>query len=72
MAGGSYLDLVPLFDVSTAHLYVLFAQFLDWVLATFEFPLFRWLRGRRWEALVHNANQFAEKTGGLFYGTLGS
>ena len=38
LAGGSYLDLVPLFDVSTSGLYVVLGDFLEWTLLTFEFP----------------------------------
>ena len=44
LAGGSYLDLVPLFNVSSGHLYVVLETFLAWILATFEFPLTRLLR----------------------------
>jgi DDE superfamily endonuclease len=68
LAGGSYLDLVPLFDVSTSHLYNIFDQFLSWVLKALEFPLVSWLRERNWEALTHLANMYAEKSNGVFYG----
>jgi hypothetical protein len=43
LAGGSYLDLVPLFQISTSHLYQVLDYFLHWVLKTFEFPLVGWL-----------------------------
>jgi hypothetical protein len=36
LAGGSYLDLVPLFEVSTSHLYNIFHTFLAWVLKSFD------------------------------------
>ena len=39
LAGGSYLDLMPLFDVSVSRIYVIFDEFLDWVLKTLDFPL---------------------------------
>ena len=68
LAGGSYLDLVPQFGVSTTHLYKVFDQFVDQVLQEFDFPLVGWLRQRNWEALEALANAFAEKTGGVFYG----
>jgi DDE superfamily endonuclease len=68
LAGGSYLDLVPLFDVSKSHLYKFFHDFIDWILLTFEFPLVRWLRERDWQHLIDRANHFAEKTDGVFYG----
>ena len=68
MAGGSYLDLVPLFGVSTLYLYTVFTQFLEWVTATFEFPFVKWLREGRWDALLQSADAFAEKSNGVFYG----
>jgi DDE superfamily endonuclease len=68
LAGGSYLDLIPLFDVSKSHLYKSFHDFIDWVLLVFEFPLPRWLRERNWEPLIERANHFAEKSDGIFYG----
>jgi hypothetical protein len=36
LAGGSYLDLVPLFQISTSHLYQVLDDFLHWVLKTFQ------------------------------------
>jgi hypothetical protein len=68
LAGGSYLNLVPLFDVSSSHLYNIFADFLKWVLRTFQFPLVRWLRERQWHELYSRASYFAEKSNGIFYG----
>jgi DDE superfamily endonuclease len=68
LAGGSYLDLVPLFDISTSHLYKTFHDFIDWILLTFEFPLPRWLREENWQPLLDRANHFAEKSDGIFYG----
>jgi len=72
MAGGSYLDLVPLFDVSSGHLYKIFDTFLDWILLTFEFPLVQWLRGQNWSAFEALASSFAEKSNGVFYGPFGA
>ena len=72
LAGGSYLDLVPLFDVCKSYLYTVFGQFLDWVLQTFRFPLVKWIRNGNWEVLNHLANQFAEKSNGVFFGPFGS
>jgi DDE superfamily endonuclease len=68
LAGGSYLDLVPLFDVSKSHLYVVFHDFIGWVIETYEFPLVNWLRQSTWQPLINRANHFAEKTDGVFYG----
>jgi DDE superfamily endonuclease len=68
LAGGSYLDLVPLFEVSTSHLYNIFHTFLAWVLKSFEFPLVPWLRERNWSAINHLANIYAEKSNGIFFG----
>jgi DDE superfamily endonuclease len=72
LAGGSYLDLVPLFHISTTYLYTIFDAFLDWVMLTFEFPLVRWLRENNWGELNKRANLFAEKTDGIFYGPVGA
>ena len=72
LAGGSYLDLVPLFHVSTSSLYTVFGDFLDWILATFEFPLVKWTQNGKWEVLHHLANQFAEKSNGVFFGPFGA
>lgn len=72
LSGGSYLDLVPLFDVSTTHLYRTFGTFLKWILLTLEFPLVAWLRERNWKALESLANSFAEKSNGVFYGPFGA
>ena len=72
LAGGSYLDLVPLFDVSTSHIYNMLHKFVDWVLFCFEFPLARWLHEEHWDALEVRANHFAEKSNGVFYGTFGA
>jgi DDE superfamily endonuclease len=68
LAGGSYLDLVPLFEVSTSHLYNIFHTFIAWVLQTLEFPLVAWLRECNWTAINHLANTYAEKSNGVFYG----
>jgi hypothetical protein len=72
LAGGSYLDLVPLFAVSASHLYNIFNVFLNWILFTFEFPLVSLLRERKWDVLHELANQFAERSNGVFFGPFGS
>lgn len=68
LAGGSYLDLIPLFGVKKTALCTLFGDFLEWIILTFEFPLVRWLREGNWEVLEHLARQFAESSNGVFYG----
>jgi len=68
LAGGSYLDLVPLFGISSTHLYNVFGIFLEWILQTFDFPLLRLLRERNWDAMNELANAFGEKTDGVFWG----
>lgn len=45
----SNLDLMPLFDVSTSYVYLIFEIFLIWILHTLDFLLTRWLRGRYWK-----------------------
>jgi DDE superfamily endonuclease len=68
LAGGSYLDLVPLFEVSTSHLYNIFHTFLEWILKTFQFPLVPLLREKNWSAINQLANDYAEKSNGIFFG----
>jgi DDE superfamily endonuclease len=68
LAGGSYLDIVPLFEVSTSHLYSIFHTFLAWILKSFQFPLVPLLRERNWPAINQLADAFAEKSNGVFFG----
>lgn len=68
LAGGSYLDLMPLFRVASSELYDIFETFLDWILRTLEFPLLKYLKERNWAAIRALASAFAEKTNGVFYG----
>jgi hypothetical protein len=72
LAGGSYLDLAPLFDVSTGHIYSIFNQFLQWVLSAFEFPLSRYIYEEDWKALEAISNEFAIGSNGAFSGIIGS
>jgi hypothetical protein len=58
LAGGSYLDLVPLFDVSKSHLYKTFHAFVKWVLMAFSFSFVRMLREESIPELVDCANHF--------------
>ena len=66
LAGGSYLDLCPLFDVRPSYIYVIFDEFLGWVLKTFEFPLTKYLHDRNWPALYKLSEGFTNKTDGVF------
>jgi len=63
LAGGSYLDLVPLFHVK--HIHDVLDTFIDWILATLEFPLAKWLSENNWEAIKKLADDFGRKTGGM-------
>jgi hypothetical protein len=45
---------------------------LDWILGVFTFPLVAWIREGRWEVLEYLANQFAERSNGVFYGPFAS
>ena len=72
LAGGSYLDLGPLFNIATSYLYEIFDDFIAWILKTLQFPLAKWLREKDWSPLLQRANEFAEKSGGIFYGPLGA
>lgn len=72
LAGGSHLDLVPLFDVSVSRFHTVFDDFMDWILLAMEFPLARWPREEKWSALESLANDFAEKSNGVFCGPFAS
>jgi DDE superfamily endonuclease len=72
LAGGSYLDIGPLFDVSIGHLYYILNKFIEWILKTLEFPLAAFLRERNWVELRARSDAFAEKSNGVFYGTFGA
>jgi hypothetical protein len=72
LAGGSYLDLMPLFDVSVSHIYVIFDEFLAWVLKAFEFPLRRLLHNENWDALDNIAEAFSYASDGVFRGIIGA
>lgn len=71
MAGGSHLDLVPLFGVSSSHLHNTFEAFLGWVVLSFEFPLVRWPQ-EQIVRLCSLANHFVEKPNGVFFGPFGT
>lgn len=72
LAGGSYLDLMPLFDVSVARIYVIFDEFLDWVLKAFAFPLAKHLQEEDCGALSAIADQFSYGSNGVFSGIIGA
>ena len=66
LAGGSYLDLCPLFDVHPSYVFVLFEDVLAWVRKTFDFPLTKYLTDRNWPALYKLSEGFTDKTNGIF------
>jgi hypothetical protein len=72
LAGGSYLDLVPLFGISDSHIYVIFDEFLDWVLQAFHFPLASYLNEENWSALARIAEPFSYSSNGVFTGIIGA
>lgn len=72
LAGGSYLDLMPLFDVSVSHIYVIFEQFLSWVGTAFNFPLHKYLHDKNWPALATIAENFSYGSNGVFSGIIGA
>mmetsp|Transcript_121117 Transcript_121117/g.347969 ORF Transcript_121117/g.347969 Transcript_121117/m.347969 type:complete len:383 (-) Transcript_121117:127-1275(-) len=72
LAGGSYLDLSPLFHVSASHIYLIFDQFLHWVLKAFEFPLKRYILEANWEALRAISAEFSYASNGVFNGIIGA
>ena len=72
LSGGSYLDLMPLFDVSNPHIYVIFDDFLDWVLSAFHFPLAGFLEREDWGALAALAEPFSYASNGSFNGIIGA
>ena len=72
LAGGSYLDLMPLFDVSVSTLYVIFDQVLDWVLRTLRLPLMQYIHEENWSALDSIAAPFSYGSNGAFGGIIGA
>jgi hypothetical protein len=72
LAGGSYLDLTPLFDVSVSSIYAIFDEFLGWVLKTLDFPLQRLIHDKNWNALHAIAEPFSYGSNGVFSGIIGA
>lgn len=72
LAGGSYLDMMPLFDVSVAHIYLIFEEFLHWVLKAFDFPLARLIQEQDREALAAIAEPFSYGSNGVLSGVIGA
>ena len=72
LAGGSYLDLMPLFDVSVPRIYVIFDEFLDWVLKTFSFPLARYIQEEDVPALTSISQEFSYGSNGVLSGIIGA
>ncbi len=66
------MDLVPLFGVGKAALYQEFDNFLQWIVQTFTFPLPTMFGGNDWDGLLKIAEQFSERSNGVFHGTLGA
>ena len=71
LAGGSYLDLAPLFAVSGSYIYAIFDDFLDWILEAFQFPLVKYIQEENWTALRRIAEAFSYASNGVFLGILG-
>ena len=72
LAGGSYLDLMPLFNVSVSHIYVIFDEFLEWVLKAFNFPLAKLLYEEDKTALAAISEEFAYGSNGVLGGIIGA
>ena len=72
LAGGSYLDLMPLFDVSVPHIYVILDEFISWVLLAFQFPLAQYLLEEDWSALEKIAESFSYASNGVLAGIIGA
>jgi hypothetical protein len=72
LAGGSYLDLMPLFCVSVSSIYGIFDQFLDWVMQALQFPLAKILQTDDWTALQSIADPFSYSSNGILSGTIGA
>jgi len=72
LAGGSHLDMVPLFDVVKSQACEAFDTFIRWVIRTYRFPLVCWLRNDDCDRLHQLASDFGEKTGGVLCGCFGA
>jgi len=72
LAGGSCLDMVPLFDVVKSQVCLTFDIFVSWVIKTHTFCLTFWLHADNCEKLHELASHFGEKTGNIFCGCCGA
>ena len=72
MAGGSYLDIAPLFYIGGNWVHDIFREFVGWVLVTFNFTLYRDILDCNWTRCKQTADAFAQKTDGKFWGCIGA
>lgn len=72
MAGASYLDLLLIFGISTSSIYKVFHEANGWIVATFEFPLLKWIIAKDEAALQTVADAFSSASGGVFTNCIGA
>ena len=72
LAGGSYLDLHPLFQVSVSAIYGIFDEFIEWIEAAFSFPLVGYLQDNQWNELGAIADNFSQGSDGVFVKVAGA
>jgi len=70
-AGGSCMDLVPLFGLAKSTVCIVFDEVVGWIIETLKFPLVSVLRGEKCELQHELAQQMAENSAGHFCGTFG-
>lgn len=66
------MDLMPLFDVSIARIYVIFDEFLDWVLKALAFPLAKHIQNEDAGDLSTIAQEFSYGSNGVLSGIIGA
>jgi hypothetical protein len=64
MAGASYLDLLLIFGIAMCTIYNVFHEATAWIVATFQFPLVKWIVTKDEVALQTVADAFSSASGG--------
>ncbi len=72
MAGASYLDLLLIFGIAMCTIYNVFHEATAWIVATFQFPLVKWIVTKDEVALQTFADAFSSASGGTFRNCIGA
>ena len=72
LAGASYLDVLMAFNVASSTVFEVFREGINWIRASFKFPLVKWLEDENWNALQQISDDFAAASGDIFKGCFGA